>query len=237
MRCASFNVLADAYIGYGDYSHVDPSLLLPNARTAGIVQLIDGLGADVVGLQEVEVPLLSALDQADNWQIFWSPKGHDEPDGCLTLVKHNIEVGVFNSYSYSDDSGHVMQTIRIGRVVFANTHLKWAPADSLEHIGVNQAAEMLERIGPNASAVIFADCNDKPNGPVRRLIENAGFMNVNGSEPTAIVNQELVALDLLAVRGISTRCISGNYNLAGIPNKDCPSDHMPILGDIDIDLT
>ena len=55
MRYATFNVLADAYIGYGDYSRVEPELLGTGARTQKLVQLVDSLEADVVGLQEVEV--------------------------------------------------------------------------------------------------------------------------------------------------------------------------------------
>lgn len=56
MRCATFNVLADSYISYGDYSHVDPQLLLPNARTIGIVQLIDNLQADVIACRRLNSP-------------------------------------------------------------------------------------------------------------------------------------------------------------------------------------
>lgn len=79
MRCASFNVLADAYIGYGDYSHVDPELLVPRARLRGIVQLIHHLRADVIGLQEVEEPLVQALDETGNWQNFGRQKSVVKP--------------------------------------------------------------------------------------------------------------------------------------------------------------
>lgn len=127
-----------------------------------------------------------------------------------------------------------MQTFRVGQVVFANTHIKWTPTHALKHIGVDQTSELLEQLDSEHSAVILADCNDRPNGPVRRLIENAGFINVSGDEPTAIVNQELVALDLLALRGVTTTRITRNYNLADMPNNECPSDHIPLLAEIDI---
>lgn len=232
MRCASFNVLADAYTGYGDYSHVNAELLQPNARTQDLVRLITDLQADVVGLQEVEEPLVQALDDTQKWQTFWTPKGRNKPDGCLTIVRRGLEVVEFNSRTYSDSSGHVAQTLRIGQVVFANTHIKWAPAGSKEHIGVGQTKELLKQVGADGQAVIFADCNDRPHGPVRRLIENAGFSNVCEDEPTAIVNQELIALDLLAVRGIEARCVTRKYDLVSIPNRDCPSDHIPVIADL-----
>lgn len=58
MKCVTFNVLADTYIGYGDYGHVDPELLRPGLSTEAIVQKGNGLDADIVRLQEVEKTLL-----------------------------------------------------------------------------------------------------------------------------------------------------------------------------------
>lgn len=232
MKCASFNVLADAYIGNGDYSHVNPELLQPLARIDKIINLITDLKVDVIGLQEAEAPLVDALDHMGKWQTFWSPKGRNKPDGCLTLVKPTIEVNAFETRAYTDGSGHIVQTLQIGRVVFANTHIKWAPQDGVNHIGVLQATELIKIVGPEKPAVIFADCNDKPNGPVRALIESAGFANICGDGPTAIVNQELVALDLLAVRGFSAKCSTKRYDLTRIPGSECPSDHIPISADL-----
>lgn len=234
MICATFNVLADAYISYGDYSHVDPSLLLTGARTQSTVELIDSLHADVIGLQEAEEPLKHALEQTGNWRTFWSPKERGKVDGCLTIVRHGIEVSAFDTYPYSDQSGHIMQCVRIGQLVFANTHIKWAPADALQHAGVAQTTELLKHLEPSRATIIFADCNDRPNGPVRQLIEKAGFINVCGDRPTALVNQEPVALDLLAVRGITAKRITQDYSLAEIPNKSCPSDHIPIVAELEL---
>lgn len=234
MRCASFNVLADAYTtGYGDYSHVDPGLLLPGARTPGILRVIKHLDADVVGLQEVEEPVRKALDATGDWQTFWSPKEGDRPDGCLTLVRYGIQVAEFVTRAYGDQSGHIAQMLRIGRLTIANTHIKWAPPGDPDHAGVAQTAELLQWMEPEGSAVICADCNDRPGGLVRRLLKEAGFANVSGDdEPTAIVNQELVALDIVAVRGVAARRALVAYDPATIPNKECPSDHIPVVAEI-----
>jgi mRNA deadenylase 3'-5' endonuclease subunit Ccr4 len=235
MRCATYNVLADAYTGYGDYSHVDPEFMLPGARTKGIVRLIDDLDVDVIGLQEAEEPLVQAFGETGMWQTFWSPKGRNKPDGCLTLVRPGIDVHGFATHEYGDGSGHIMQILALGRIAFANTHIKWAPADSPDHIGVSQTTELLARLGSEQQAVIFADCNDRPGGPVRQLVEQAGFTHPYEDKPTAIVNQELVALDLLAVRGLGARCITRQYDLTTLPNRDCPSDHIPIVAELAIE--
>lgn len=234
MKCASFNVLADAYTGYGDYSHITPSLLLPGARTPGLLRIIDSLKADVIGLQEVEKPLLDALDDAGTWQTFWSPKGRNKPDGCLMLVRTGIEVRDHTTHAYGDGSGHVMQAVRIGETIFANTHIKWAPTTDRDHAGVKQTVELLNLLGNEQPAVLFADCNDKPGGPVRQLIERAGFKYVHEEAPTALVDQEPVALDLVAVRGLSATLIPNNYPIRNIPNGDCPSDHMPVVAHVSI---
>ncbi len=234
MRVATFNVLADAYTSYGDYSHVDPELMTSGARLGHIVRLVEALDVDVIGLQEVEAPLRDRFERDSKWQLFWTPKTHNKPDGCLTLVKKGIEVGGFESHAYTDNSTHVMQIVHIGKTAFANTHIKWAPDDSPIHAGVSQTAELLARLGGHDDpAVIFADCNDRPGGPVRRLVRDAGFTNITEAEPTAIVNQQLVALDLLASRRLDTERVVYEFDIAAIPNTECASDHIPLVATIE----
>lgn len=202
LRCATFNVLADAYIRNNDYSHTSPVLLEAGARTRGIVRLIDDLQADVVGIQEAETPLVRALSETNQWQSFWSPKERNMRDGCLTIVKHGIETSDFETHPYSDRSGYIFQSIRIGKTIFANTHIKWAHDDEPEHPGVSQITELLGQLGLNQGAVILADCNDRPNGPVKKLIKEAGFANLGGDKETALIKQMPAALDIIAVRGV-----------------------------------
>lgn len=234
LRVATFNVLADAYIGYGDYSYVDPNLLANGARTPGLLRVIEDLGVDVIGLQEVEAPLRDALEDTGNWQSFWTPKGRNKLDGCLTLVRHGVDVDDFHSRYFSDESGHVMQMLRIGQTVLANTHIKWAPMDDPNHAGVYQTQELLHQIDSEQPAVILGDYNDQPGGPVRELVRNAGFVNVYKDEATAFVNKGAVALDLLAVRGISATLVNASYRAINIPDALCPSDHIPVVANIEV---
>lgn len=234
LRCATFNVLADAYTGRDDYSYVDSKLLETGARTPRILDLIDDLAVDVIGLQETELPLLGTLEDTGRWQTFWSPKALSKPDGCLTLVRQGIEVSDFKTHYYSDRSGHVMQTVRIGHAIFANTHIKWSPNGAPKHAGVTQMTELLEQLGPDQPAVILANCNDRPGGPVRELVENAGFINTSGDLPTAFVKHRPVAIDLLAVRGLSANYIETNCQPINIPDDYCPSDHIPIVASVEV---
>lgn len=232
--CASFNVLADAYLGYGSYEHVDSELLVPGARLPHLLGLIDRLEADVIGLQEVEKPLREVLEATGVWQPFWTQKD-GAPDGCLTLVRQGITVEDPVSYVYSDGSGHVMQSVVIGDVTLVNTHIKWAPAGDRHHSGIAQTDELLEWLGTKPRAVILADCNDRPGGPVRARVEAAGFRNVCGDEPTALIGQERAALDLIAVRGIRAERIPTALPAGRIPSNYCPSDHIPVMAWIKTD--
>ncbi len=235
LRCASFNVLADAYLSYGDYSHVAPDLLVPGARVPHIMRLIADLQADVISLQEVEPPLVAALATSGSWQLFWSQKKNEKPDGCLTLVRQNIVVTDFMTYAYSDGSDHVMQFMIIGGIAFANTHIEWAPVDDPHHSGIAQTKELLRWLSIEPPTVILADCNDRPQGPVRALVDAAGFMNVCGYEPTALIGQERAALDLIAVRGTRAEHIHTAFRPEGIPSADCPSDHIPVMAWVETD--
>ena len=196
LRVASFNVLADEYLRNGDYSQVDPALLKRGARTLGLVAIINSLKADVVGLQEVE-PLVTPLLQDSRWEGYYVQKSK-KVDGCLTLIRSDMSVGYCEQFTYTDGSGHVGQVLTVGGVAVANTHIRWAPVDDPQHVGVRQTRELLGHI-PQHKAVILADCNDRPGGPVRELVAGAGFTNTCDGEYTAIVNGVPAELDLVAV--------------------------------------
>lgn len=232
MRLATFNVLADAYTSYGDYSHANPELMQPGARLDHLSHQINNLGADVVGLQEADKSLVEVFEDDNNWQSFWAPKGRNKPDGCLTLVKSTVEVADHESHLYDDGSGHVFQLTRVGGVAIANTHIKWAPEDDRHHIGVSQTQELLTALNNQQAAVILADCNGRPGGKVQTMVEKAGFTSLSGERPTAIVNGELVALDLLAIRGMRGALIPTDYDLHSIPNETCASDHIPLVAEV-----
>ena len=227
-KVATFNVLADSYWKNGDYSHVAPSLAVAGARIPHLLRLITSLDADVIALQEVELPLMAALNATNLWQLFWAPKASNDPDGCLMLVKHGIDTMPATVHAYRDGSGHVIQTVVVEDVPVVNTHLLYAEADQLPHPGLLQAEELLQQLG-DSPAVILTDSNDRPGGPVRALLRESGFTNVCGDRPTAWVNQKPASLDLITVRGVNAKLVKPQYSPQGIPSSDCPSDHIPMM--------
>ncbi len=234
LRCASFNVLADAYLEYGNYSM--GSGLSGEARIPKLISLINSLGVDIAGLQEAEQPLLEGITPENNWQTFWSQKGGGKKDGCLTLVKPNIEVTNFREHYYDDRSGNLAQILQVLGVTFVNTHIRWGEITDENHLGISQVNELIRTIGSKGPVVILADCNDSnPKGPVRSLLKQAGFYGTDDNEPTALVNGIPLALDIIAVRGIKIYDRKNAYEVSSdMPNQFCPSDHVPIVADIGI---
>lgn len=226
MKVTSFNVLADAYLKNGDYSRVEPELLRPGARNRSLVRLIQNLDSDILGLQEVEQPLVDELVDTSKWQAFYTQKT-SKPDGCLTLVKNEIPIDNQVEYRHEDDSGHVYQITQVGNIAIANTHIKWAPADDPNHIGLGQVRELLQSLA-GGPAIILGDCNDRPGGPIRQLLAKSGFTDANESLMTAIVDGELAALDLTSTRDVKATSAGEYLNPRTIPNHNCPSDHIPI---------
>ena len=213
-------------------SHADPELMQPGARLEYLRDQINGLDADIVGLQEADKSLAEVFEGSSKWRSFWAPKGLNKPDGCRTLVKSNIEVAEHESHLYDDRSGYVFQLTRIGRLAIANTHIKWAPEDDPNHIGISQAQELLSALNVYKAAVILADCNGQPGGKVQTMIVKSGFTNLIGEKPTAIVNREMVSIDMIAIKGMRGTLISKDYDLHSIPNKTCASDHIPIIAEV-----
>lgn len=231
---ATFNVLADAYTSYGDYGHVEPSLMVPGARHEHLSRLVNELNADVIGLQEADHNLVEMFEDDKHWQTLWLQKGRNKPDGCLTLVRSGVDIEAYEPHAYNDGTGHVYQLLSIGGLAVVNTHLKWAPLDDPNHISSAQTKEVLTALGAEQPAVILADCNDEPGGPVQTMVEKAGFTNLAAEIHTSVVDKELLSIDLLAIRGVSGHLIGRSYDLRSIPNEQCASDHIPVVAEVTV---
>ena len=237
VRVASFNVLAVAYLDHGTYTPEALALLRSDGRIPRLLQYIDSVGADVIGLQEVERPLVVALRETGEWQVYWTAKRRNMPDGCVLLVRKGIDAKSFDVMAYPDGTGHVLQSLRIGGVLFVNTHIIWSPEDATPHFGAGQMYEVIRYFG-GRPGVLLADCNGRPGGRVRTLLDGAGFTNVWGDAPTALVVKngvtEEAPIDLIAVRGIEAVRVGMLPSVRGIPSPACPSDHRIIVADVSI---
>ena len=252
LRVATWNVLADAYVDARWFALSPPELLVRGARTTDVLKCALALDADVLGFQEAEPALYEAASrELIDYDVRWCPKGRSRPDGCLTAVrrthrivseKHHLYDDASSPSSYETPSGHVAHILEIEsaghRITVANTHLRWfAPElDPATTPGYRQAKQLAAILAPLPRAVITADTNDRPGGPIRALLAEAGFSGVSDDAPTSIVNGvEPSALDVVGVRG--ARCVSLELPIPPcppLPGPDCPSDHVPVVATVEL---
>lgn len=237
LTIATWNVLARAHIHRGRYSSAALNVLHRDNRIEHLVQFIKELDVDITGLQEVEQGLLDALIATGYWQVFWSPRRQGRPDNCALLVRRDIFVKESNGVQFSDDSGHAWHYAVIGDVAIVNTHIKWAPEHEKDHAGLKQTQELLDRLS-GRRVVLLGDCNGRPGGLVRTALDSAGFVNVWGDTPTALIvhedSTERAPIDLIALRDVKGEPLGALQDVDDIPSHRCPSDHVPVTATIHI---
>lgn len=244
----TWNVLADAYLQRDRYPDLSESLRNHETRGRAIAQIVAEASRDVIALQEAEPALAEELSDAlgGNWTIRWCPRGRNRPDGCLTAVRRRWTIidDVRMDYQVGSeptgDVAHILTIENKGRsLTIANTHLPWVPPGTprSQHRGARQARALANRLADMSSVVVVAgDVNDGPAGPVRQVLTAAGWSELVGHEPTALIRGEPRLLDLIAVRGAAGRAESRPVPMlltgSSIPSWDCPSDHVPVTATV-----
>ena len=253
LQLVSWNVLADAYIRPKFYPRVEPAVLRPGARTAGIIDVIAGGGADIVCLQEAEVPLIDACRAqlaSLGWAIHYASK-RDKPDGCAILARPGVGLESVRELVYADgapdrdDSGHIAllaSAVAAGhRVEIATTHLRWdppgTPADA--RWAVRQATELLRLTRDRSSPwIVCGDLNLEADDPVYAMFADAGFVDPSAGalHPTANPNGRAKRIDhILHTAGLRVTALPmlAIDDATPLPSPTMPSDHVPIAVAVD----
>jgi mRNA deadenylase 3'-5' endonuclease subunit Ccr4 len=247
----TWNVLADAYCVPSRYPNTPLTMLAPGARDELIIGTILAGSADVVCLQEVQEGLARGLASAlgDTFDVRWLQK-RGRPDGCLTIVRWPWVVYSDHALYYNNadnataaTSGHIAQVfgLRNGAdtIALANTHLRWGDGTpGMGQIGLRQANELINYLDTNFDSqpvVVLGDINDRPGGPIRQLLSEAGFVEHQGDAPTAVVDAVPTGLDVVCARCATKRSSSRHpYPTAPLPRTRYPSDHVCV--DVNLEL-
>jgi len=247
LRVASWNVLADAYIQADWFPRSSSQMLAPGARIDAVLELAMTLDADVLAFQEADPALAhAAQERLTGYDVRWCPKGRGRADGCLSAVRGPWTITADTRHLYQDgfggpNSGHVAHILELRNdagdtLSVANTHLRFAapgtPADT--HVGVRQARQLVNILTGKNPAVIAADTNDSPDGPVRAALRAGGFHEATGLAPASIVaGTQIQALDIVTARGARCTALPSKILVQPpLPGPACPSDHVPVLATI-----
>lgn len=241
----TWNVLADNCVRPERHPDVDPDHLDADSRRQAIVdRLTDLTGIDIVCLQEVDPILTAALHDIHGDALRWCPRGYGRMDAAVTIVPGTRwEPVLARRLSYNDaqagrhPTGHVAQLLTLHHddidVVVANTHLRWAPADTDPHPGIAQATELIEVLHEDPVVVIAGDVNDRPDGPVRARLAAAGYDDgLDDPVLTAWSDGHPVAIDMVTARGAKVISHTTEPVDHPLPDDTMPSDHVPITATI-----
>lgn len=244
LRLVSWNVLADSYIRSSFYPRTDPALLAPGARTHAIVRCLADSVAEVACLQEVEPPLIEAIERAGGWIVHVAWK-RGRPDGCALLARRGATLDAVRALAYSDggpdraDSGHValVASARAGAASFqiATTHLRWDPPETPreQRWAIREARELLGILGPLDRTIVCGDLNVEPGDEAYDLLLAAGLVDPMAGvlHATANSNGRAKRIDhVLVGRGIVATPLPSPAvaDDTPLPSPELPSDHVPI---------
>jgi mRNA deadenylase 3'-5' endonuclease subunit Ccr4 len=254
-RAVTYNALATAYLGKGDYSAVPPDLLDPERRTQALVRHVAGLDPDLLCLQEVEADVFGALQAALGplgYEGHYEWKGRGKPDGCATFFRTAaFTLRKAARLEYQDrekgpheHSGHVALLLALtheSRLLgVANTHLRWDRPGTPrgKQVGHRQAVELLDacaRFDPPCDGwIVCGDFNRRPDSEVVATFQKAGFAFAHASRPhvrSAVANGRSSLIDYLfhtrqlLARPVDPTPVTGATVL---PSEEQPSDHLPL---------
>lgn len=105
----SYNILANSYINPQWYSHTDPEIIRWDRRSVALCRRIEGLGADMICLQEVEEDAYALFEynlRKKGYSGTYARKGSHKPDGCATFFRQEkLELQSTKAVYYHDGEG------------------------------------------------------------------------------------------------------------------------------------
>lgn len=237
LTVASYNVLADAYINPQFYPRTPPTCLDPEWRLPRLGQHVAGLGADIIGLQEVTREAHDAIDGAlIGYKSAYASKQRRR-EGCATFfARERVRVIGEKRITYVDDSGHIALLLALDAggtpIAIANTHLKW---DGRGVRALTQATHLLREMpafhpGP---WIVLGDFNVDPSSDVLAAFHAAGFLDAHDPRvATCNSNARAKKIDYilhdrrLVARAHRTSVIADD---TALPSWDEPSDHVALV--------
>ncbi len=251
---ATYNVLATAYIRPEYYPKTAPPSLADANRLPALVRRLQGLGADVYCLQEVERDCFRAIDVALStlgFEGFFAMKAGNRPDGCATFCRTSrCRVVQHARMEYEErfergPSGHIAQllVLEVGRrqLGVANTHLKWDPPNtpSDSQYGYQQIHELMEWLRSDEYRslpwIICGDLNVESSSPVVEAIHDDGFRSSQGATepaPTCVTNGRAKTIDYIftAPELLADPLPQPRVDdTTPLPSATEPSDHIPVV--------
>ena len=255
---ATYNVLATAYMHPAHYRRSPKMILNPTWRVPALAQYVANLTADVICLQEVEPDALATLRTrlgSLGYAAHYARRRGGKPDGCATFYRQEIfkslearAVAYRDGDKMDDDSGDIALIVVLrgseGILGVANTHLMWEPPGTPDQAqrAHRKARQLLSECASATHGcrgwIICGDLNATPDSPAIAAIEAAGFHHTRRGLSEAFtcnVGGQAKMIDYLfhssELHSIP-RPILPISAQAPLPSAEQPSDHLPVIADL-----
>ena len=240
LKVLSWNVLAQAYIGYLPHQAQIESA---EKRYACVAAKINAWNPDIALLQEVDQDCLIHLYQhLSGFRIFYAQRPEGKPDGLATLIRSGLNV-LSSRVRYFQDVGSNKKA-RLGqstildvdgrRLLVGNVHFAYDDAPHTRHEGIFEAKQYFGGLplGVVDAAVIGGDWNAEIEHPLLQLALSYGFQDaIPQKKETCRANGRSWAVDHLIHQPCFQSEVWLQPSLEGnkvYPNTEFPSDHLPI---------
>lgn len=238
LRVCSWNVLADAYLRPQYYPHL-PVLPGPGERRGAVAGVAAALVSrvDVFCAQEVDEATAASIAAAlgPGFESLFACRPGSRVEGSFIAARGALEPSFSSGSAGVADHRWVATRLAgpAGPVQVVGTHLPWAPAGAVPHVGVTAASQMLGDL--DFDAVLVGDLNASSGSEVLAELSTAGFSGPVPPAATAVVNgSERAAIDWVLARG-AARVERLEVPFAAdrpLPDAAFPSDHVPVLADV-----
>lgn len=245
----TYNVLAQCYVRPDRYRTSPAEALEPASRRARLLARIEGLGSDLLCLQEVEPDIYEALRaHLDSTHASAYAKRAGRSEGSALFARrsvfewHGHEVLHFVAHRPGDDDLALIARLAVDTqsLHVATTHLTWQPDETPldEHLGRRQMLELLtyrDAASADITWLLAGDFNATSQSPVLAAAYERGLAeSCRAQRPwdTTAINRRPRKIDYLLYSTGRLDPRPGVLPKLGrdtvMPSIHEPSDHLPL---------
>lgn len=251
-KVMSYNILADKFCKYGDYSQVAEEDLKWANRKHNLIEYILNIKADVICLQEVDVAAYDFISQKlahyGYAAIYGDSLDTKNNDAVMTLYKNSkfklakTKIIAFPNSSKTFLISELLETTN-KKISIVNVKIKWDDSNKKlkDHIGYKQINFLISNLLPlieSGPLLICGDFNVEPDGMcLHKINEFLDDIHANTDYKTFNENRYLKRIDYIFYNKFVKH---NNYSQyikltpdTVLPSKNQPSDHLPVVATID----
>lgn len=232
VKFMTWNVLAQS-LAHG-FDDVDEKVLEAKNRIPRILKTIKRHNPDVLCLQEVDEPILKAIDESKlPYTRLAVGTRRDEKHSVCLYMRDTSHASFSGAYPIDDNRFAVQSYIKGGGVVMSVDTFHLSSKDKSEERKAQLEKILEANEDRNVPMFLMGDFNTTPDDPlIQRVVKSGAFKCLTNKVTTKKKrNGEVVerAIDLILYRDAFPADIVVPDTTELLPNEHNPSDHVPVV--------